>query len=41
MDKRMKPAAAACLDPFLEYTSELTDEVTSTIPPARYPVKAT
>lgn len=41
MDRRIKPAAAASLAPFFEYTSELTDEVTSTMPPAVYPVIAT
>jgi hypothetical protein len=34
MERRMKPAAAASLAPLFEYTSELTDDVTSTMPPA-------
>jgi hypothetical protein len=41
MERRIKPAAAASRAASFEYTRELTDEVTSTMPPAEYPVSAT
>jgi hypothetical protein len=37
MERRIKPAAAASLEPLEEYTRELTEDVVKTSPAARNP----